>query len=72
MTSELGPLSIFCRTGAERFHRGNEDLSIDLLSFWQWSTSDLVSNATRGVLAEYIVARALGLETKGAQRMDSL
>lgn len=30
------------------------------LEFWQWSASDLVSNATRGVLAEYIVALALG------------
>ncbi len=34
-------------------------LEFDLLSFWQWSASDLLSNATRGVLAEYLVARAL-------------
>jgi hypothetical protein len=31
-----------------------------ILEFWQWAYSDLVSNATRGVLAEFIVARALG------------
>ncbi|MGO3340368.1 MAG: hypothetical protein ACTIL8_11240, partial [Psychrobacter sp.] len=31
-----------------------------LLSFWQWSSSDLVSNTMRGILAEYIVASALG------------
>ncbi|ORM30111.1 hypothetical protein [Williamsia sp. 1135] len=28
--------------------------------FWEWSTSDLLSNATRGVLAEFIVGLALG------------
>ena len=33
---------------------------VDLLSFWQWSSSDLVSNSLRGVLAEYIVASTLG------------
>lgn len=65
--SELGPLSIFHRTGAERFHHDDEDLGYDLLSFWQWSTSDLVSNATRGVLAEYIVACALGLQAEDAR-----
>lgn len=67
MTSELGPIQIHRRTGAEPFHRGDEDLGVDLLSFWQWSTSDLVSNATRGVLAEYIVARALGLQSEGVR-----
>ena len=65
--SDLGPLLIFRRTGAERFHHDDEDLGYDLLSFWQWSTSDLVSNATRGVLAEYIVARALGLHAEDAR-----
>jgi hypothetical protein len=32
-----------------------------LLDFWRWSAYDLVSNATRGVLAEYSVATALGI-----------
>ena len=31
-----------------------------VLQFWQWAYSDLVSNATRGVLAEFIVSKALG------------
>lgn len=34
-----------------------------LLNFWQWSASDLVSNAMRGILAEYLVACALQLDT---------
>ncbi len=35
-------------------------LAMTLLDFWSWSTSDLLSNATRGVLAEFIVANAVG------------
>ena len=48
-------------SGNELFTLGEQKLSFDLLSFWQWSSSDLVSNATRGRLAEYIVAMALGV-----------
>jgi len=55
-------LKINRKTGTERFRNEDKLLSFDLLNFWQWSASDLVSNATRGVLAEYIVMRALGIE----------
>jgi hypothetical protein len=44
---------------------GNEPLSDTgetLLDFWKWNGSDLVSNATRGRLAEFIVASALGID----------
>ena len=30
------------------------------LDFWRWAVSDLVSNANRGVVAEYLVGLALG------------
>ena len=29
--------------------------------FWEWAYDDLLANTTRGVLAEYIVAKALGI-----------
>lgn len=32
---------------------------IEAQDFWQWALSDFKSNALRGVLAEYIVTRAL-------------
>ena len=48
------------KSGSEPFHDGGHPVGGTLLEFWQWSASDLVSNATRGVLAEYIVALALG------------
>jgi len=61
MSAGLAPLVAQRKSGSERFRYQNRDVGIDLLSFWQWSVSDLVSNATRGRLAEYIVAQALGL-----------
>ena len=57
--SSFKQLSVNKRSGSEVFHSGNEDLGFNLLSFWQWSSSDVVSNTTRGILAEYIVGRAL-------------
>jgi hypothetical protein len=49
------------QTGAECFTYKDQPVPVNLLSFWQWSASDLVGNTARGCLAEYIVATALGL-----------
>ena len=57
----LPPLQVLRKTGAESFRCGDLALNRTLLDFWRWSASDLVGNALRGVLAEYIVACALGL-----------
>lgn len=61
MSENLGRLPLIRKTGKEPFHTNGQALDFDLLSFWKWMASDLVSNATRGRLAEYVVARALGL-----------
>lgn len=61
MSTDLSRLEIARKAGTERFRDGDRPFSFDVLSFWQWSASNLVSNVTRGVLAEYIVARALGI-----------
>lgn len=55
------PLQVLRKTGAEPFRCGDVSLKRTLLDFWRWSSSDLVGNALRGVLAEYIVACALDL-----------
>lgn len=65
MSEYLGRLTIMRKTGQEPFHSNGQALEVNLLGFWQWSASDLVSNVTRGRLAEYIVAQALGLATAG-------
>jgi hypothetical protein len=46
-------------TGDEPFIHQDKSIGVNLFGFWRWAYSDLVSNATRGVLAEYIVGLAL-------------
>ena len=48
-------------TGQEPFHRGGAPLDVGVLDFWQWADSELLSNALRGRLAEYLVALDLGV-----------
>lgn len=67
MKITLPALDIERKSGEERFRGNGSDLDFDLLDFWQWSMSDLVNNTTRGVLAEYIVARALGVSIDKAR-----
>jgi hypothetical protein len=51
-----------------KIKNGNEPLvykkalPFTLVDFWKWSVSDLISNATRGRLAEFIVATAVGVD----------
>ena len=65
--TDLGRLDVKRRSGDEPFRDGQEPLGFDVLSFWRWSASDLMSNATRGVLAEYLVARATGASPDGVR-----
>ena len=62
--SDLGVIPPERRNGVEPFHDGDRLLGFDLLGFWRWSYSGLVSNTTRGVLAEYLVARAIGVTSE--------
>ena len=63
----LPPLIVSRRTGHEPLHVNGQALPFDLLDFWQWSVSDLVSNVTRGRLAEFIVATGLGIDVTGVR-----
>lgn len=56
----LGRIHATRKTGAEPFTLGDTALGITLLEFWQWASSDLVGNALRGHVAEFLVARAVG------------
>jgi hypothetical protein len=59
MNTELPRIEAVTKTGDERFHVDRENLPLTLLEFWRWSGSDLLSNAQRGVLAEFLVGSAL-------------
>lgn len=63
----LGRLEVRRLSGVEVFHCDGTRHDFTVGDFWGWSTSDLVNNTTRGVLAEYIVAKALGIPTDQAR-----
>ncbi|MDH3459970.1 MAG: hypothetical protein OEM00_03140 [Burkholderiaceae bacterium] len=67
MPDPLPPIVVTRMSGVEPLHFDGQPLAINLLSFWQWSTSDLVSNVTRGRLAEFIVATGLGADVSGVR-----
>lgn len=47
-------------SGDEHFYFGGMPAGFLLNDFWAWQASDLLNNTLRGVLAEFIVATALG------------
>ena len=73
MAEESGhaPLKAENRSGDESFTSGGRPLGARLLDFWKWIASDLVDNATRGILAEFLVSLALGGATRPRGTWDS-
>ena len=61
MAENLGVIDVQRKSGDESFTSSGKKLGFNLLEFWEWNGSDLISNAMRGRLAEFIVAKALGL-----------
>lgn len=47
------------KTGEERFILQNTETDIRLLDFWKWNQSDILNNSLRGILAEFIVSKAV-------------
>jgi hypothetical protein len=58
---DLRALPLERKSGHEVFHENGVSVGVNLLGFWQWSSSDLLGNTDRGRLAEYIVATAVGV-----------
>ena len=67
ITDSLPKLEITNKTGSERFYTGGSYVDFNVLGYWRWSSSDFVSNVTRSVLAEFIVAHAIGVSTAGVR-----
>jgi hypothetical protein len=63
MSPDLPALLMTRRQGHESFNQSGGPLPFCVTDFWRWSCSDLMSNATRGILAEYLVAHDLGVAT---------
>ena len=47
------------KAGDKAFCVRGENLEFTVLDYWRWANSDLLDNAARGVLAEFLVANAV-------------
>lgn len=56
--NSLENIKAVMKSGQEKLLYNQEELPYSLLDFWRWSVSDVLSNATRGKFAEFIVATA--------------
>ena len=61
---ELKQIKATPKTGKETVSYHGKNTRYTLLDFWRWSVSDILSNATRGRFAEFIVGTAIGLDPK--------
>ena len=59
---DLNRIAAKRKTGDEVVHADGAPIGVTLNDFWKWANSDLISNAQRGVLAEFLVACALGID----------
>lgn len=60
--SELNNIPLEIKSGNEELVFNSHSTGYTVLDFWRWSVSDLMSNATRGRFAEFIVASALQID----------
>lgn len=70
MSNGLSQHEAVLLTGEEAFDGQKVMPALQLIDFWRWSGSMLSDNTTRGVLAEFLVAAALGLHKKIRRAWD--
>jgi hypothetical protein len=71
IANSLSAIRTTKKTGKENFYFNGEKQPIDILSFWRWSSSELLGNALRGVLAEFIVASTIDILDKPREEWDA-
>ena len=59
------------KNGTEKFQIESQTLDFDLSEFWSWNQSDLIENRTRGILAEFIVKKALKIKSDKRVEWDN-
>jgi len=69
--NNLQAVEAIMKTGKEPFVFNGEELPVNVLSFWKWSTSELLGNALRGVLAEFIVASTIDVLDSPREEWDA-
>ena len=61
-TECLEKLEVAPKIGNENLIYNDNLTNWKVIDFWKWSASDLLSNSTRGIFAEFIVATALEID----------
>ncbi|WP_189361787.1 hypothetical protein [Algibacter mikhailovii] len=59
------------KNGTEKFQNENQNLNFKLSEFWSWNQSNLIENRTRGILAEFIVKKALEIDSENRIEWDN-
>lgn len=57
---------------ASPFQSAGQTLDFSIVDFWSWSQSDLVENRNRGILAEFLVMKALGIQRSTRLEWDDV
>ena len=64
MDADLGRVRRKLREPTDKFHVEGGCPEATLGDYWRWSSSSILDNTERGVVAEFLVANALGLTDK--------
>ena len=64
MDADLGPVPLKLREPTDSFNVEGGCPSATLGDYWRWSSSNILDNTERGIVAEFLVANALGLTDK--------
>lgn len=68
---DLSKVEVETKSGNEPFYFEKEAFDFQLFDFWKWNQSDLLENRTRGILAEFIVMKALNIVSTSRVEWDS-
>ncbi|SOU86804.1 hypothetical protein [Tenacibaculum dicentrarchi] len=68
---ELQKINTERKKGTENFSFENKNLNFKISDFWIWNQSNLIENRTRGILAEFIVKKALNIKNETRVEWDS-
>jgi hypothetical protein len=55
----------------KHFEHRNRAMDFSITDFWQWALSDLIENRNRGILAEFLVMKALGINQNTRLEWDA-
>lgn len=70
MSNGLSQHEVKLLDGQEPFHGPGITKPLLLVEYWKWSGSVLLDNTARGILAEFLIATALGLHKKPRREWD--